>query len=282
MWAEDLLQESERAQKLQEQEQISNESCVSSSGDVSSVDQLLVLQEELLRTKKMLAASNQENKSWQCMGSQILSRILLSPGMNENYRDLIKEQLTEAMLAVPQVTCLSKLRCSLPSLKAEQLQLKLKSWISPKHNEWSLRWKPAWSIEMGVEGQYSFIPFTIAVRVEHFSLQGKLLTSFTNGLQKVSISFVQNPQVDMDISFDVKVGAMPLPLPEMVQKVVKRAVDGWLESNVVSPQRICISVFAEAKSISTEDVNRAKLAAFEARIIANKEDRGLLCVSQLV
>lgn len=183
--------------------------------------EIAALREQLMITQKRLAAAQKSNRNWQKLAAQILSRILLTPVMNDFYKELAQTGIQNALESAPQVTRVSKMRCSFPSLgNSEKLQLKLEQWDSLQENQISINWKPAWEMEMGVEGQWNFIPFSVDVKVANLSIDGSLHASFTDEMEHVAVSFAKKPKIDLSIEIDVAVSTMPLPLPQAVHTMV--------------------------------------------------------------
>ena len=73
--------------------------------------------------------------------------VMLSPEMNDIYKQECVDLLQNTLVGVEQVTDVHYVECSFPSVPSEAPRLQLELWDSLEHSEWSFRWSPSWSIQ---------------------------------------------------------------------------------------------------------------------------------------
>ena len=82
----------------------------------------------------------------ECMRTLVYC-VMLSPEMNDIYKQECVDLLQNTLVGVEQVTDVHYVECSFPSVPSEAPRLQLELWDSLEHSEWSFRWSPSWSIQ---------------------------------------------------------------------------------------------------------------------------------------
>ena len=109
--------------------------------------ELQQLQAALAAAQAQVRAMEAKVSMWEeCMRTLVYC-VMLSPDMNDIYKQECVELLQNTLVGVEQVTDVHYVECSFPSVPSEAPRLQLELWDSLEHSEWSFRWSPSWSIQ---------------------------------------------------------------------------------------------------------------------------------------
>ena len=105
------------------------------------------LQAALAAAQAQVRAMEAKVSMWEeCMRTLVYC-VMLSPEMNDIYKQECVDLLQNTLVGVEQVTDVHYVECSFPSVPSEAPRLQLELWDSLEHSEWSFRWSPSWSIQ---------------------------------------------------------------------------------------------------------------------------------------
>merc|ERR1719231_1629461 len=99
--------------------------------------------------------------------------VLLSPDMNDMYKEYCSDMLRDALATVEQIHAVRFVDCSFPSVPSEAPHIQLERWESLQDSEWTIRWAPSWGVQIAVEGQ-QYLQFNLMLRLFDFRVSGRL------------------------------------------------------------------------------------------------------------
>lgn len=187
------------------------------------------LEAEVCQTRNALHA-------WSLAASSLVNVLLMNPRQTGNYSAEVSRLLESALGSLSFVEKVRYVNCSFPSASANAPRVRLVHWRSIEDSEWEMRFAPAWSCEVCVDGK-QLISFSTLVRVLNAQIQGRLKLAFSHDLARLSISFVKEPETNVDVDCGVIVGHLPLPIRETMGNLIRDVARAWIRDNLVAPKR---------------------------------------------
>ena len=223
--------------------------------------------ETIAMLREQLAAAQGRASMWeQCM-SAFTNSILLSPEMNDIYKEMCSSMLTTALQSVDAIQQLHYVECSFPSVPSEAPDLVLERWGSLDDSEWSLQWCPSWSMQVSVEGSY-YVQFKCLVSVSDLKVySGRLRLRASADLSTIVLSFSELPRFSLKAECSVSWGSVPLPLRSYIEESVYDEFSRCLNEYMVAPNELVIKPpsFQPKQGLSDEDLEKAIRAVKLAR-----------------
>ena len=198
-----------------------------------------------------------------------LHSVMLSPDMNEMYKDECSTLLRDALKTVEQIQTIKYIDCSFPSVPTEAPHIQLIRWESMQYSEWQVRWAPSWKVQVAVEG-LQYLQFTLMLRLFDFRISGRMVFRASNDLSEIKMMFLAQPKMRLKTECSVSWGSVPLPLQTYIETVVQDELKRWTKDNVVTPHEMAIrpQSFQPKKGLNEADVERAIRATQLARQLA--------------
>ncbi|KAJ1447169.1 hypothetical protein M885DRAFT_624615 [Pelagophyceae sp. CCMP2097] len=223
--------------------------------------------EELARARARIAqleadvaAARTVSKAWGTAASMLANALILSPHMLHSLSAEVSRQLEKALGAVSFVEAVHYVDCSFPATAANAPKVELVHWNSIEDSEWLFNWSPSWSCKVCVDGR-QFVFFTTVLRVSEAQIGGALKLAFSPDLSSVSIRFVDEPEIDLNVACNVALGTVPLPLQAQLSELIKSSARKWITNNLVAPNDFRIHLADRKKDLSDDDVAKATKAA---------------------
>jgi len=238
-----------------------------SEGGASSEDpKVAALRQQVAELQARLRASEAKVAMWEECMQQLMHCVMLSPDMNDMYKDECTRVLRDALTTVEQVQAVRYVECSFPSVPSESPHIQLQRWESLEDSEWVLRWAPSWSVQVAVEG-LQYLQFTLMLRLFDFRVSGRMKFRASPDLSTVVFSFVQPPKLRLKTECNVSWGSVALPLQTYIETVVQDEFQRWVRDNVVAPHELTLnpSSFQPKKGLTDADVEKAIRAVTLAR-----------------
>ena len=211
------------------------------------------LREELSREKR-------QNAQWKQAASSLVNVLLMSPKQNDAYASEVTKQLEKALTSLSVVESLRYVNCSFPATNAFAPAVELLTWNDLDNSEWLLSWCPAWSCEVVVDGR-QVISFSTLLRLSGLKIQGRLKLAFSSDLSKISLRFAEMPAVNLDVTCQVIIGKVPLPIQETMGNLVRDGAIKWIRDNLVDPKQLTLTLNDKKKDITEDQFAQATKAA---------------------
>ena len=96
-----------------------------------------VLQQQVAALRAELADTHVRVGHWEECMRQLANSVMLSPEMNDMYKETCKALLQDALSSVEQVQRVVYVDCSFPSVPAEAPRLSLQKWVGMEHSEYA-------------------------------------------------------------------------------------------------------------------------------------------------
>ena len=228
--------------------------------------QVSALRQEVARLQLLLQVSEAKVAMWEECMQTLVNCVMLSPEMNDIYRDECTKLLRATLGTVEQIQSVRYVDCSFPSVPTEAPHIQLIRWESLQDSEWQLRWAPSWSIQVAVEGQ-QYLSFNLMLRLFDFRVSGRLKFRATPDLSTINISFLQMPKLRLKTECTVSWGSVALPLQTYIEQVVQDEFQRWTRDNCVAPHEMVLqpASFQPKKGLTDADVEKAIRAVTLAR-----------------
>lgn len=221
--------------------------------------------EELMREVMKL---RRQINDWEDLTSRIVAAIALAPEMNSMYSRLLRTLLSEALKQITTIREILHIECSLPSITREKPKLKLLESESLSNSLWELRWSPkSWWISVSAIGLRWGLSFQALTTIRKIEISGKLRCAFSSDITAIRISFIEEPQLDMEIIADVGWGIVPLPVQQQIDQVVRAEMKKFLIDTLVGDNSTVFVLRRKIVSMTAEDLLEAKDAAKRANNI---------------
>lgn len=230
------------------------------------------LQKQVAGLRAELRASRKMISMWEDCMSQLAYSVMLSPDMNDLYKQTCTRMLRDALSSVEQVQRIVYVDASFPSVPAEAPRLSLQRWVSMGCSEWDVSFSPSWSIMVAIEGSH-YLSFQLDLKVCDINVAGRVRLAFATDppFSKISISFVEPPTLGIKTECTVSWGSTPLPIQEYIGSAVEDYFRAYITDTMLAPNAMDIepSSFQPKTSVTDEDVERAIRAVDLARSYSN-------------
>jgi len=248
--------------------------------DVHAQIQKLTSQLEAARKR----AEDAEKKViwWEEFASRILSIFLLGPEMTENYKRLVEREISRALIGIEVIEEVTNLRCSFPAVPSEVPIPRFRRWDGrlSGSNAWDVHWtSAAWSVSLSVSGRLYGLGFSLALRLHHFNIRGRIVVAFPladgGDLSEIHASFAEAPEIDFTLDSTVAFGMVPLPIQSQVDARARSAISEVLRKEMVAPNRLELKINALGRKsfLTDQDVQQAINDAELARESARRSSR---------
>jgi len=218
------------------------------------------LRRENAALRAELQRARQANENWATAASALVNVLLMSPRQNDNYASEVRKQLQKALGSLSAVERIRYVNCSFPASKAHAPSVKLVRWHALDDSEWELRWSPAWSCEVVVDGR-QVISFSALLRVSGVSATGRLKLAFSKDLSKLKLQFAETPATKLDVDCKVIIGKVPLPIQETMGNLIRDGALRWINDNLVAPNDLTITLHERQRALTDKEYEQAKNAA---------------------
>lgn len=233
------------------------------------------LQRQVATLQAELAASNGRLQMWEDCMRQLANSVLLSPEMTDMYKTTCVELIHEALSSVESVQRVVYADCSFPSVAAEAPRLSLLKWDSMDYSEWSVSWKPSWTVQVALEGSH-YIAFQLLLKISEVELSGRLKLSINSdpAFSKIAMSFLGAPKMSLKSACTVNWGATPLPIQEYITSAIDDFFKTYVRDTMVAPNAYTLEPpsFQPKKGLTDEDVERAVRAVEIARSLSAAQE----------
>lgn len=206
---------------------------------------------------------------WERAAREIVSGLALAPDSNAVYARALRALLTQALAAVPSIDELRHVECSMPSLAAEQPSISLLHWGSLSYSEWHVTWSPAsWWVSVSCIGYRWGLSFNVLTTCSNIFVRGIVRCAFSEDLTSLRVSFTREPTLHMTVESKVGWGAVPVPVQEQIEGIVREEIHRFVSENLVGNESLVVVLRRKAKeAVSAEDVVEAKEAAKRANSV---------------
>jgi len=227
------------------------------------------LRQQVAELQSRLRASEAKVAMWEECMQQLCHCVLLSPDMNDMYKDYCSELLRDALGTVDQISAVRFVDCSFPSVPSEAPHIQLERWESMQEQEWLVRWAPSWSVQVAVEGSH-YLQFTLMLRLFDFRMSGRMKMRMAQDLSCIAMQFVSPPKLRLKTECSVSWGSVPLPLQTYIETVVQDEFQRWMRENAVAPNEMEMhpTSFQPKDGLTDDDVARALKAVELAREVS--------------
>lgn len=233
------------------------------------------LQQQVATLQAELIASNGWLQMWEDCMRQLANSVLLSPEMTDMYKTTCVELIHEALSSVESVHRVVYADCSFPSVAAEAPRLALLKWESMDYSEWSVSWKPSWTVQVAIEGSH-YIAFQLLLKISEVELSGRLKLSINSdpAFSKISMSFLGEPKMSLKSECTVNWGATPLPIQEYITSAIDEYFKTYVRDTMVAPNAYTLEPpsFQPKQGLTDEDVERAVRAVEIARSLSAAQE----------
>tara|TARA_B110001452_G_C15174399_1_gene408100 strand:+ start:111 stop:980 length:870 start_codon:yes stop_codon:yes gene_type:complete len=231
-----------------------------------------VLQQQLAAMQAELCASRKMIGMWEDCMRQLAYSVMLSPDMNDIYKQTCTQMLRDALSSVEQVQRIIYVDASFPSVPAEAPHLSLQKWVSMGCSEWDVSFRPSWSIMVAIEGSH-YLSFQLELKVCDINVSGRMRVAFATdpAFSKISISFLELPTLGIKTECTVSWGSTPLPIQEYIGSAVEDYFKAYITDTMLAPNAMDIepASFQPKTSLTDDDVERAIRAVDLARSYSN-------------
>lgn len=201
---------------------------------------------------------------WEAAGRDFISALALSPQMTHGvYNRMVRELLTAALEELPVIDSLQHVECSMPSVAAEAPTVSLGEWQGLEYSVWNVQWAPAsWWVSVSAIGQRWGIGFNCLTRCSNICINGTLRCAFSGDITSLRMSFVTPPQLEMAIESSVGWGAVPIPVREQIEGIVRSEIERFVIDNLTGEESLLVVLRRKALAqITDEDLAEAEEAA---------------------
>jgi len=203
---------------------------------------------------------------------QLANSVLLSPEMTDMYKTTCVELIHEALSSVESVQRVVYADCSFPSVAAEAPRLALLKWESMDYSEWSVSWKPSWTVQVAIEGSWKpswtvqvaiegshYIAFQLLLKISEVEISGRLKLSINSdpAFSKISMSFLGEPKMSLKSECTVNWGATPLPIQEYITSAIDDYFKTYVRDTMVAPNAYTL----EPPSFSPSKASRTRMSS---------------------
>ena len=204
---------------------------------------------------------------WQRAATDIVSALALSPDMTETlYARSLRGLLSESLITLESIDELRHVEISMPCVERERPDVDLLKWDGLHFSEWRIEWAPAsWWVSVSVVGNRWGLGFNCLTNVSAIQLSGHLRVAFSKDLTSVRVSFSENPEMEMVIESVVGWGAVPLPVRESIEEMVRVEIENFVTNRLTGDQSIVVVLRRKAlMKLNEGDILEAKSQAERA------------------
>lgn len=199
-------------------------------------------------------------QKWESAASDLVSTLALSPEMTEAfYARSLRELLTSALITLDAIDELRHVECSMPCVATEAPAVALLDWQGLHFSTWEIEWAPhSWWVSVSAVGSRWGLGFNSLARVSGIHLKGQLRCAFSKDLTSLRISFVEKPLLDMDIESSVGWGAVPIPVREQIEVMVRDEIEQFVERRLTGDESMIVVLRRKALTkLSESDIIEA-------------------------
>ena len=217
------------------------------------------LVEELLKARRLL-------HTWSTAASSLVTALALAPESTSFYARMLRELLSDALDELELIDELRHVECSMPSIPSESPHLTLVDWRGLPYSTWDIQWSPnSWWVSVSAVGYRWGLSFNVLTQCSSITIHGRLRCAFSPDLTSVRLSFVQEPDLHMSIESTVGWGAVPIPVREQIESIVRAQILSFISNNLVGEESLVVVLRRKAiQAISNEDLQEARAAAQRA------------------
>lgn len=242
------------------------EKLVTKEEDESLRKQLLSFSHEQLVEECL--SKDRQIRHWKRAASSLLTSMALTPDMTEAYyARALRELLSSALETLDVIEELRHIECSMPCLKGEAPRVSLVRWCDLQYSEWHVEWSPtSWWLSVSAVGCRWGIGFNCLTNVRGIFVNGVIRCAFAEDMTALRLSFLEKPILDMDIESSVGWGAVPIPVREQIEHLVRAEIEQFVEQRVTGRNDMVIALRAKVRSsLSENDLQEARLQAERAK-----------------
>lgn len=209
-------------------------------------------------------------EKWEAAASDLVTTLALSPEMTEAYyARSLRELLSGALLTLDAISELRHVECAMPCVAAEAPGVAMLDWQGLPFSTWDIDWAPhSWWVSVSAVGSRWGLGFNSLTRVSGIHLKGELRCAFSRDLTSLRISFVTKPLLEMDIESSVGWGAVPIPVREQIEAMVRVEIEHFVESRLTGDESMVIVLRRKALTkLSESDILEATEQAKRANSI---------------
>lgn len=197
---------------------------------------------------------------WEAAASHLVTTLALSPEMTEAfYARSLRDMLSGALLTLDTIDELRHVECSMPCVAAEAPAVAILDWKGLPFSTWDIDWAPhSWWVSVSAVGSRWGLGFNSLTRVSGIQLKGELRCAFSDDLTSLRISFVTKPLLEMDIESSVGWGAVPIPVREQIEGMVRVEIEHFVKSRLTGDESMVIVLRRKALAkLSDSDILEA-------------------------
>lgn len=206
-------------------------------------------------------------EQWKQASTDLVSSLALSPDMTETlYARSLRELLSDSLVTLEAIDELRHVECSMPCVASERPRVDLIRWGGLHFSEWRVEWAPAsWWVSVSAVGNRWGLGFNCLTNVSSIQLSGRLRCAFADDLTSVRISFSENPGMHMTIESVVGWGAVPIPVRESIEEMVREEIESFVQKRLTGNESIVVVLRRKAlMKLNEGDLLEAKLQAERA------------------
>lgn len=204
---------------------------------------------------------------WEKAASSLVTSLTLTPEMTEAfYARSLRELLSSALDTLDVVEELRHVECSMPCVKGEAPRISLVMWRDLSYSEWHVEWSPAsWWVSVSAVGYRWGLSFNCLTNVAGIQLDGIIRCSFSNDMTALRIGFPQKPMLNMTVESSVGWGAVPIPVREQIEYLVRTEIEQFVENRLTGSNDMVVVLKTKMEEkLSDSDLNEAKRQAERA------------------
>eukprot|EP00178_Gracilaria_changii_P027068 TRINITY_DN840_c0_g1_i2.p1 TRINITY_DN840_c0_g1~~TRINITY_DN840_c0_g1_i2.p1 ORF type:complete len:317 (-),score=42.00 TRINITY_DN840_c0_g1_i2:666-1616(-) len=209
-------------------------------------------------------------RQWEQASSSFVSALALTPEMTEAfYARSLRELLSSALQTLDVVEELRHVECSMPCVKGEAPQISLTLWRDLSYSEWHVEWSPAsWWVSVSAVGYRWGLSFNCLTKVTGIYLNGMIRCSFSKDMTGLRIGFPQKPILDMTVESSVGWGAVPLPVREQIETLVRSEIELFVQNRLTGANDMVVVLKRKAeKELTESDLMEARSQAERASTV---------------
>ena len=167
---------------------------------------IAALRQQVAELQSRLRLSEAKVAMWEECMQQFMHSMMLSPDMNDMYKEMTTDILRDALGSVEQISAVRFVDCSFPSVPSEAPHIQLERWESMNDSEWTVRWAPSWSVQVAVEGS-QYLSFNLTLRLFDFRMAGRMKFRASHDLSSIVMSFLSPPKLRLKSECSVRARA---------------------------------------------------------------------------
>ncbi|KAI0564260.1 hypothetical protein FGB62_28g230 [Gracilaria domingensis] len=209
-------------------------------------------------------------RQWEQASSSFVSALALTPEMTEAfYARSLRHLLSSALETLDVVDELRHVECSMPCVKGEAPRISLSLWRDLAYSEWHVQWSPAsWWVSVSAVGYRWGLSFNCLTKVTGIYLNGMIRCSFSKDMTSLRIGFPQKPILDMTVESSVGWGAVPIPVREQIENLVRSEIEQFVQTRLTGANDMVVVLKRKAEKHLTEsDLQEARSQAERASAV---------------